>query len=233
MLAVIADGMGGRSGGALAAEQVIHTAKEIFERFSPLTDDPDTILHTIAREADTVIKLSAISTEKRPHSTIVLLILTPEGKALWGHAGDSRLYHFKGPNFVQRTQDHTYHAHLAAQNRLQPAAQANPAVANLLVNFLGGTNREVKLSLNHYAGLQPNDTFLLCTDGLWQYFSEAELGAAIASHAPRQACEMLIKKARERAAGVKADNCTLAIVKLTKSEIVAPDYKARAMRRAV
>lgn len=233
MLAVVADGMGGRSGGALAAEQVIMTAKEIFERFSPLTDDPETILHTIAREADTVIKLTAISSEKRPHSTIVLLMLTPEGKALWGHAGDSRLYQFRGPNFVKRTEDHTYSAHLALQNRVPSTPQSNPAVANMLVNFLGGAQREVKLSIDHYQGLQSGDAFILCTDGLWQYFSEAELGAAIATHSPRQACEMLIKKARERAIGVKADNCTLAIVKLSKPDVVTPEYKARAMRRAV
>lgn len=233
MLAVLADGMGGHSGGALAAEQVIHTAKEIFERFSPLTDDPESILHTIAREADTVIKLSAISTEKRPHSTIVLLMLTPEGKAFWGHAGDSRLYQFEGPNFIRRTEDHTYQAHLAAQNRAQPVQSQNPAVASLLTNFLGGKQQNVKLSVNSHNALQIGDAFLLCSDGLWQFFTEAELGAAIATHPPRQACEMLIKKARERAAGIKADNCTLAIVKLTKADVVPQDYKARAMRRAV
>ena len=75
MLAVIADGMGGLSGGALAAEQVVRTAQQIFERFSPLTDDPEAILHTIASEADTVIKLSAMSSDKKPHSTVALLII--------------------------------------------------------------------------------------------------------------------------------------------------------------
>jgi len=233
MLAVLADGMGGHSGGALAAEQVIHTAKEIFERFSPLTDDPENILHTIAREADTIIKLSAISTEKRPHSTIVLLILTPEGKALWGHAGDSRLYRFEGPNFIQRTEDHTYQTLLAAQNKAQPASISNTTTSQLLTNFLGGKEKKVKLSVDSHAGLQIGDAFLLCSDGLWQYFSNAEFGAAIAAHPPRQACEMLIKKARERAVGTKADNCTLAIVKLSKADVVLQDYKTHGIRRAV
>ena len=35
MIAVVADGMGGKSGGALAAEQVVRTAKQLFGEFYP------------------------------------------------------------------------------------------------------------------------------------------------------------------------------------------------------
>ncbi len=233
MLAVMADGMGGMSGGSLAAEQVIRSAQQIFERFSPLTDDPEAILHTIAREADTVIKLSAISSDKKPHSTIVLLIITPQNTAIWAHAGDSRLYYFDGPNCIRRTEDHTYLAQLKAENKLEDKNAKDPLLANLLVNVIGSTTNELRLTVNRREGLKAGDSFLLCTDGLWQYFSDAELGAAIAMNSSRQACEMLITKARQRTAGRKADNCTLAIVKLVKPVKETKDYTAKKMRRAV
>ncbi len=35
VLAIVADGMGGRSGGRKASDQVMLTAKQLFERFSP------------------------------------------------------------------------------------------------------------------------------------------------------------------------------------------------------
>lgn len=232
MLAVMADGMGGLSGGALAAEQVVRTAQQIFERFSPLTDDPETVLQTIAHEADTVIKLSALSSEKKPHSTVVLLMITPQKSAIWTHAGDSRLYCFDGPNCVRRTEDHTYLAQLQAENRLDEKQARDPLLANLLVNVLGSSSA-LNLSVGRRDGLNVGDAFLLCTDGLWQYFSDAELGAAIAMNSPRQACEMLIAKARSRATPGKADNCTLAIVKLVKPVEETKDYTARKMRRAV
>lgn len=232
MLAVIADGMGGLSGGALAAEQVISTAQQVFERFSPLTDDPKAILHTIAREADTVIKLSAISSDKKPHSTVVLLMITPQNTALWTHVGDSRLYYFEGPNCVKRTIDHSYLEQLKAENKLDEKSAKDPLLANLLVNVLGSSN-DFTLSINRREGLRAGDSFLLCTDGLWPYFSDAELGAAIAMNSARKACEMLITKARQRAAGSKADNCTLAIVKLIKPANEVKDYTVKKMRRAV
>src|SRR6476660_3494232 len=74
MMAVLADGMGGLSGGALAAEQVIRTARQAFDLFSPQTDKVDNLLATIARDAHTIIKLTAISSEKLPHSTCVILV---------------------------------------------------------------------------------------------------------------------------------------------------------------
>ncbi|MES2024193.1 MAG: PP2C family serine/threonine-protein phosphatase [Pseudomonadota bacterium] len=233
MLAVIADGMGGLSGGALAAEQVVRSAQQIFERFSPLTDTVEGILQTIAQEADTVIKLSAMSSDKKPHSTVVLLIITPQNSAIWAHAGDSRLYYFDGPNCGKRTIDHTYREQLKTENKLDEEKAKDPLLANLLVNVLGSSTNEFKLSMNRRDGLKVGDSFLLCTDGLWQYFSDAELGAAIAMNTPRKASEMLIANARKRAAGSKADNCTLAIVKLVKPTKEVKDYTIKKMRSAV
>ncbi|MBE0586416.1 MAG: serine/threonine-protein phosphatase, partial [Hydrogenophaga sp.] len=40
LLSVVADGMGGRSGGRKASDQVMLTARQLFERFDPETDDP-------------------------------------------------------------------------------------------------------------------------------------------------------------------------------------------------
>jgi serine/threonine protein phosphatase PrpC len=55
----------------------------------------------------------------------------------------------------------------------------------------------------------------LCSDGLWHFFTDAELAAVVGKASPRQASEMLIDKAGERSGG-KGGNCTMAIVKLVK-----------------
>ena len=64
MLGVIADGMGGRSGGRKASDQVVLTARQLFERYAPATDDGPSLLRQIAEEAHTVIRLTAISSEQ-------------------------------------------------------------------------------------------------------------------------------------------------------------------------
>jgi len=231
MMAVVADGMGGKSGGALAAEQVVRTAKQLFEEFGP-EDDVAKCIESIIRESHTIIQLSGISAEKEPHSTIVILIITPNNRAVWAHVGDSRLYRFSGPNLIERTIDHSYVEKLVSENKITAEEAKTHTLSNILVNVLGSSTTEPFITFSEYDDLKPTDSFLLCSDGLWHYFTDRELGAVVAANTPRVASEMLINKARERARS-RGDNCTLALVKLVKPPKVEKNYKVEKMRRAI
>ena len=108
VLAVVADGMGGRSGGRKASDQVMLTSRQLFERFDPENDDPAKLLLQIVQEAHMVIRLTAISSEQEPHSTIAAFLILPSGECRWAHAGDSRIYHFNQGEMLKRTRDHSY-----------------------------------------------------------------------------------------------------------------------------
>ncbi len=231
MMAVLADGMGGKSGGALAAEQVIRSAQQLFEEFGT-EDDVINLIERIVHESHTVIQLSGISAEKEPHSTLVILIITPNKRAVWAHVGDSRLYRFHGANLIERTLDHSYVEKLVAENKITAEEAKTHTLSNILVNVLGSSTAEPYITISEYNDLKPDDSFLLCSDGLWHYFTDRELGAVVSVNSPRVASEMLINKARERAHG-RGDNCTMAIVKLTKPPKVEKNYKIEKMRRAV
>jgi serine/threonine protein phosphatase PrpC len=214
MMAILADGRGTGAAGADAAEQVLRTARQMFEGFSPLTDTVESLLNSIAQEAHTVINLYRMTSEVRPAATMVALVITPDGIAHWAHAGNSRLYRFEGPNPAERTSDHTLQERLIAEGRVAREDRGGEKFGNLLINTLGGGAEKSFLSFGRHEGLKPGDAFLLCSDGLWKYFTPSELGAALAAKTPREASEMLIRKARERSAGKQADNCSLSIVKL-------------------
>jgi serine/threonine protein phosphatase PrpC len=81
--------------------------------------------------------------------------------------------------------------------------------------LLGNSRKEPFVTVDYHAGLDAGDAFLLCSDGLWHFFTDAELAAVTSKASPRQASEMLINKAGERSQG-KGGNCTMAIVKLVK-----------------
>jgi serine/threonine protein phosphatase PrpC len=213
VLAVVADGMGGRSGGRKAADQVMLTAKQLFDRFDPYTDDAAGMLRQIIAEAHLVIKLTAISAEEEPHSTAALLLLTPTGRCHWAHTGDSRIYHFNGTRLIKRSLDHSYVQTLVDRGEISAEEANSHPDSNILLGCLG-TESDPPIDAHEEPELQTGDTLLVCSDGLWHYFTEAELGKALADMPARDASSYLMGKARQRARGT-GDNLSLIVVQIT------------------
>ncbi|RYY98490.1 MAG: serine/threonine-protein phosphatase, partial [Comamonadaceae bacterium] len=170
------------------------------------------VLKQIVHEAHLVIKLTAISSEQEPHSTVAAFLINPDGQCHWVHAGDSRIYHFHGNRLVRRTMDHSYVQLLVDRGELtEEEANVHPQ-SNILMGCLGA-EEDPPADLHFISQLRPGDTLMACTDGVWHYFSAEELGSVLASLSPREATEFLVEKARSRAHG-GGDNLSLVIVKL-------------------
>ena len=211
VLAVVADGMGGHAGGALAAQQVIHTARGNFERYFVRHESPQQLFEANINEAHMLIKALRFVNEKDPHSTAVMLLLQ-SNKATWAHCGDSRLYHFRGKRLISRTTDHSYVEFLVANGLLSPNEAEKHPRRNVLVTSLGGIEAPY-IDYGEANDLRAGDAFLLCSDGLWDYFTDAELGLVVTKLSARRACDALIAQARVRAQGI-GDNVSVAVLKL-------------------
>jgi len=211
-MGVLADGMGGKSGGRKAADQVILTAQQLFDRFVPGSDNPSEALKQLVLEAHLMIKLTAITSEEEPHSTVAAFLILPSRECHVVHAGDSRIYHFRGPDMMFRTLDHSYVQRLIDEGELTEEEANTHPQSNLLTGCLG-TLRDPPVTLARLGRLEVGDSIMACSDGLWHYFSPLELGSIAHALPPREAGEMMIGKARERAHGV-GDNLSLALVRV-------------------
>jgi PPM family protein phosphatase len=212
VLAIVADGMGGRSGGRKASDQVMLTAKQLFERYSPEVDDASSMLQQLVQEAHVVIKLTAISAEEEPHSTVAAFLINPGGDCHWAHAGDSRVYHFHGNKLVKRTLDHSYVQTLVTRGEItEEQANVHPQ-SNILMGCLG-TDSDPLVDIHFIPKLRAGDVLMACSDGVWHYFNNNEIGSVLSTLTAREATEFLIEKARSRGQG-GGDNLSLVIVKL-------------------
>jgi len=211
-MAVLADGMGGKSGGRKAADQVILTAQQLFDRFAPIKDSAPELLKQLVLDAHLMIKLTAITAEEEPHSTCAAFVVSPNRECDAIHAGDSRIYHCRGGEMRSRTQDHSLVQRLVEEGQITEEEANTHPQSNLLTGCLG-THQEPPLSLTHIDRLEVNDSLLACSDGLWHYFTPKELGAIVNTLPPREAAEMLVNKARQRARG-SGDNLSLALIRL-------------------
>lgn len=144
---------------------------------------------------------------------VQVLLLQP-GKVAWAHCGDSRLYRFRGDKPFFRTIDHSYVEHLIAEGKITPEQALVHPNRNILLTSMGG-GEPPKITYGEAVDLQGGDSFLLCSDGLWGYFSDLELAGIVAAFTAREAVRVLVERARSRASG-EGDNLSAAILKLVE-----------------
>jgi len=177
---VVADGAGGHGGGDVASKLVV---RHIIEQASlaPLAriDEVEDLL------VDTNAQVRRHQTETGPtrdmRSTVVALFIDlPCHEAVWGHAGDSRLYLFREGLMLSHTRDHSVVQAMVDAGMLGPEQMRKHPRRSELHSALGGLAEDLIVSTSARPWrLQPGDAFLLCTDGLWEYVDEAEMCASL------------------------------------------------------
>ena len=84
-----------------------------------------------------MIKLTAITSEEEPHSTVAAFLIGPTLECHVIHAGDSRVYHFRGAEMVTRTIDHSYVQRLVDEGKITEEEANTHPQSNLLTGCLG------------------------------------------------------------------------------------------------
>lgn len=185
---VVADGAGGHGGGDVASRLAV---QHIITQFAaaPL-HRPDEVQDLLRDTNNTVIHRRTDSPQlAHMHSTVVCLFVDLEtSQAVWGHAGDSRLYLFRDGQMLTHTRDHSLVQSLVDAGLLSNEQMRTHPQRSELLSALGTDSENLMVSASAKPWtLQAGDVVLLCTDGLWEYVNEAELCASLARSADAQA----------------------------------------------
>jgi serine/threonine protein phosphatase PrpC len=215
-LVVVADGMGGHRNGALAARTVIETARRRFN--AGPTSDPRSFLQQLCLESHQGISVLGRNEPRSPGSTCVVLYLNGQ-EAYWAHVGDSRLYHFRDGQLLNRTQDHSVAQLMVSQGRLKETEAARSALQNQLYMRLGG-NQPPEPDFGA-SEVEAADIFMLCSDGFWAHVEPQEVIASLEGFSiDEEAAGPLVEMARERG-GPTGDNISLVLVRWSPARVPA------------
>ncbi len=203
---VLADGAGGHGGGDIASRLVVEHVLKTFAG-QPGADAPS--LANILRSTNRAVIDARVPSTARAdmHSTVVSLVIDfVRHRAIWAHAGDSRLYWFRGRRIQRQTRDHSLVQSLVDAGLLRPEDARSHPNRSELRSALGVDDSH--LEVDHCGQAQPvdaGDVFLLCTDGLWEHVTEAQLESTLAQAAtPRDwltALEHLVEAATRQRGG--------------------------------
>jgi len=209
LLAIVADGMGGHSAGEVAsnlAVDVIHRA------YYEAGDDARSAIESAIHEANREIYEASQRDEKLNWmgTTCVALVLK-NGSALAAHVGDSRLYLIRSGQIYLMTEDHSAVMEMVKRGLISLEEARHHPDKNVILRALG-SHPEVEVSVWDEAfPVREGDTFLLCSDGLYDLVEDEEIRQAVVACDPGSACESLIALAKERGGH---DNITVGIISL-------------------
>lgn len=206
-LVIVCDGVGFYKGGEEASRIAVET---IAGHFAPLSGDidPKAELHAAINQAhQNIIHFASEHPDMSDLGTTAVVLLLRDTRYWIAWIGDSRIYLKRGSRTQPITKDHSYVQGLVDQGLIKPEEAARHPQKNIITRSLGGDldPPDVKGPFT----VCRDDVFLLCTDGLSDYFTNDELNHYLALE-PQHACHLLVEEAKNR--GGK-DNITLQIVK--------------------
>jgi PPM family protein phosphatase len=229
-LFVVCDGMGGHAAGEVASAIAVRTLHEEVKREAELlTDyllgktggakvskrDILNMLEFATNRASSKIHAEALAdSSKRGMGTTLVAVLLLGTQAFVVHVGDSRLYLLRNRVLEQLTEDHNVHNELVKRKKLSREEILQLAPKNAITRAVGvyESCEPDTLVLDTVTG----DRFLLCTDGLSEYFepphgSLTELAKTLDAADETGAAEQLVNLSNAR--GGK-DNITAVVVTL-------------------
>jgi len=194
--------MGGHRGGSLASQTLLEIAARSWKACKGMPADPKQFLEDLCQQAHREINQRGRERDLEPHSTVAAVIVRGD-RAFWVHVGDSRLYHFRGLELLGRTKDHSVLQILVESGEVAEEDMATHPDQNKLLRSIGG---EDPPRVTHGDGaLQPQDRFLLCTDGFWERITPEEMALALSADDLEGALNRAADWAVERN-GPKGDN---------------------------
>jgi serine/threonine protein phosphatase PrpC len=221
-LALVADGMGGAQGGSIASE----TAARVIPRsYMASNEKPSVALRKALEVASKEIYGRARRDEDLAGmgATCVALALSPPAAwAAW--VGDSRLYLVRDGQLFQMTEDHSVVNEMVRRGLITAEEAFSHEHRNVVTRALGCHSKVEVAVWDQPFPVRLRDRLLLCSDGLHDVLTNAEILEIAGGGTVESSGARLIEEANERGG---YDNISVVIL-----DLVDPDSEARAAMRA-
>ncbi len=230
-LYVVADGMGGHSGGAEASRIAVDSIAEFFHKTESAEDSTWPHIATWIHDTHACRLVSAIQYAHRGvvdaawsqpggptvMGTTVVSLLFVGGQAYIAHVGDSRCYRFLDGHLVQLTTDHTVVEDIKRRYQLSQDQQASlGSINHLVARALGGRETgDVEVDITVVVP-SPGEVFLLCSDGLTNELTDNGIAAILSTTTDLQEASDRLVQAAVESGG--ADNVTVVLARFLEGD---------------
>lgn len=218
----LADGMGGHNAGEIAAKEAVRfvcsSIEELFvssEKEWNIFDLCSFTKLSIENANSWVHHLGKKKKEYQGMGTTLCTLLFHERSLIYGHVGDSRIYRYRFGELKQLTTDHSLKNELISQGKFYESPSKPFPYKNVLTRAIG-THGNVEAEI-HIAPVNPDDLYLMCSDGLTDCVSDQEISMVLQTFKkPKEIATELIEIAKKKGGN---DNITIVSVLVNETDL--------------
>ncbi len=203
----VADGMGGHKVGDIASAKIV-AALDALEHCDRLSDSVDIVESCLQEVNQLMLEYSQIMLDGHTMgSTLVCTLIKGRiGACLW--VGDSRLYRFRNNQLQQISRDHSQLEEMIELGLISREDSEQHPNRNVITRAIG-VEQQLYVDLTLFS-TQVGDTFLLCSDGLYNAISEDQLRESLMIKDVASCAQQLLTQSLDNQA---RDNVSLIVVK--------------------
>lgn len=207
LLVIVADGMGGQEAGEVASQAAVEVIEQAYREAKGTPGEA--LAAAFQRANEQILRMSARNAALVGMGTTCTALAIVGGRAWAAHVGDSRLYLVRGGAIYQVSEDQTQCMEMVRQGLMSLEEAEHHEDRNVLAHAMGTRPELAAVTWPEPMPVRPGDRFVLCSDGLYDLVSSAEILQVVRGAETAEACEKLLRMARQRGG---YDNITVAVV---------------------
>ncbi|MFM7058651.1 MAG: PP2C family protein-serine/threonine phosphatase [Planctomycetota bacterium] len=195
-LFVVADGIGGHAVGDLASRICVDTLPLAFVKHADSSAE-DSLHYAILAANKAINDRGRENREFEGMGTTCTALSLSAAGAIAGHVGDSRLYRVRRGLIQQLTFDHSLQWEMIRLGRATPENVERFHPRNVITRCLG-PDAFVQVDIEGPFPVESGDIYMLCSDGVTNHVSDAEIGMILSNMPPAESARLLINLANLR-----------------------------------
>jgi len=218
LLLALADGMGGRPGGAVASRIAIDTLIEEYYK-DKSNNIIESLKNTFLKINETVIAKGDEDRSIQGMGTTLVAVALKKDKMYYGYVGDSRGYVIYNNEITQFTEDHSMVASLVKAGYITEEQAPTYPGGNIITKAIG-IDPELKIDkCQDKRKIKKGQYILICCDGLYNEVSNEDILKTVIEYGePDKICQKLVEQANEHGG---QDNITVLIARIEKVGLIS------------
>ncbi len=208
-LLVIADGMGGYEGGAIASQLVTSSFADIYQHAYDSVPPLQTLEAGVSASLNAIKRYASQNPALSKMGSTVVAVLLKEQQIYLINVGDSRAYLINEKQIRQISYDHSLVGEQLRRGLITSDELRSHPRRNVLSMSISAQRENVATYANVFTW-QPGDCVVLCSDGLWGPVAEPQIQSVVLKYRSQQAAERLVQLANDNQG---PDNISVIIAK--------------------